>query len=74
MENIAPDDIFVTGNSVIDALMDVSRRIDTNTRMNAELAKAFPSPITIRNLFWSPAIAGKTMGMASSVFAGRWRP
>lgn len=42
MENIAPDDIFVTGNSVIDALMDVSRRIDTNTRMNAELAEGFP--------------------------------
>lgn len=42
MENIAPDDIFVTGNSVIDALMSVSHRIDNNTRMNAELAGCFP--------------------------------
>lgn len=42
IENIAPDDIFVTGNSVIDALMSVSHRIDNNTRMNAELAGCFP--------------------------------
>ncbi|EOD54858.1 UDP-N-acetylglucosamine 2-epimerase [Aeromonas molluscorum 848] len=42
MENIAPETIFVTGNSVIDALIEVSHRIDNNAGMNAELAERFP--------------------------------
>ncbi|MEB6379763.1 UDP-N-acetylglucosamine 2-epimerase (non-hydrolyzing) [Leclercia adecarboxylata] len=42
MENIAPETIFVTGNSVIDALLEVSKRIDSNVNMNAELAGRFP--------------------------------
>ncbi|MFM1648439.1 non-hydrolyzing UDP-N-acetylglucosamine 2-epimerase [Aeromonas salmonicida] len=42
MENIAPETIFVTGNSVIDALIEVSHRIDNNVGMKAELASRFP--------------------------------
>ncbi|BED99501.1 UDP-N-acetyl glucosamine 2-epimerase [Aeromonas dhakensis] len=42
MENIAPETIFVTGNSVIDALIEVSQRIDKNLGMKAELAARFP--------------------------------
>lgn len=42
MENIAPETIFVTGNSVIDALLEVSQRIDSNINMNADLAGRFP--------------------------------
>lgn len=42
MENIAPETIFVTGNSVIDALIEVSHRIDKNAAMKAELAARFP--------------------------------
>ncbi|MBL0670953.1 UDP-N-acetylglucosamine 2-epimerase (non-hydrolyzing) [Aeromonas hydrophila] len=42
MENIAPETIFVTGNSVIDALIEVSQRIDKNVGMKAELAARFP--------------------------------
>lgn len=42
MENIAPETIFVTGNSVIDALIEVSHRIDKNLGMKAELAARFP--------------------------------
>ena len=42
MENIAPETIFVTGNSVIDALLEVSQRIDSNVNMNADLAGRVP--------------------------------
>lgn len=42
MENIAPETILVTGNSVIDALIEVSQRIDKNLGMKAELAARFP--------------------------------
>lgn len=42
MENIAPETIFVTGNSVIDALIEVSQRIDKNLGMKTELAARFP--------------------------------
>lgn len=42
MENIAPETIFVTGNSVIDALIEVSHRIDKNVGMKVELAARFP--------------------------------
>ncbi|HEA3128899.1 TPA: UDP-N-acetylglucosamine 2-epimerase (non-hydrolyzing) [Aeromonas hydrophila] len=42
MENIAPETIFVTGNSVIDALIEVSHRIDKNVGMKSELAARFP--------------------------------
>ncbi|MFM5733791.1 non-hydrolyzing UDP-N-acetylglucosamine 2-epimerase [Aeromonas hydrophila] len=42
MENISPETIFVTGNSVIDALIEVSHRIDKNVGMKSELAARFP--------------------------------
>ncbi|MCJ8311391.1 MAG: UDP-N-acetylglucosamine 2-epimerase (non-hydrolyzing) [Saccharospirillaceae bacterium] len=41
MENTAPESIFVTGNSVIDALVDVSERINRNEGMHDELAQRF---------------------------------
>ncbi|ACR02368.1 non-hydrolyzing UDP-N-acetylglucosamine 2-epimerase [Thauera aminoaromatica] len=37
-EGIPPDHIIVTGNTVIDALLDVSRRLDTDPGLRAEAA------------------------------------
>ncbi|CAH0530967.1 UDP-N-acetylglucosamine 2-epimerase [Allocatenococcus thiocycli] len=41
-ENFTPEDIFVTGNTVIDALLMVKDKIDTNQDLNATLAAQFP--------------------------------
>ncbi|NQZ25650.1 MAG: UDP-N-acetylglucosamine 2-epimerase (non-hydrolyzing) [Colwellia sp.] len=41
IENVAPDNIFVTGNSVIDALVSVSERIENKENINSELASQF---------------------------------
>lgn len=35
-EGISPDSIIVTGNTVIDALLDVVRRLDTDSRLRVE--------------------------------------
>ena len=51
MENIAPETIFVTGNSVIDALLEVSQQIDNDDALQAKLTENFPflSDIESRN-------------------------
>ncbi|EMV1646960.1 UDP-N-acetylglucosamine 2-epimerase (non-hydrolyzing) [Escherichia coli] len=41
-ENVSPEDIFVTGNTVIDALLMVKHKIDTNQDLNATLVAQFP--------------------------------
>ncbi|KQH89139.1 non-hydrolyzing UDP-N-acetylglucosamine 2-epimerase [Vibrio fluvialis] len=41
-ENFSPEDIFVTGNTVIDALLMVKHKIDTNQDLNATLVAQFP--------------------------------
>jgi UDP-N-acetylglucosamine 2-epimerase (non-hydrolysing) len=41
LENIEPDGIFVTGNSVIDALLMVSKRLDGNQALANEFATKF---------------------------------
>lgn len=41
-ENYFEDNIFVTGNTVIDALLMVKNKIDTNADLNATLAAQFP--------------------------------
>jgi len=41
-ENVSPSAIHVTGNTVIDALLSVSKRIDTDTALGEELAARFP--------------------------------
>lgn len=41
-ENIPASHIYVTGNTVIDALLDVSRRIDQDLKLRQELASIFP--------------------------------
>lgn len=41
-ENIPSDAVFVTGNTVIDALLEVSNRIDTDTELADQLAAQFP--------------------------------
>ncbi len=41
-ENFNPDDIFVTGNTVIDALLIVKDKIDTDVDLNTTLAAQFP--------------------------------
>lgn len=42
IENIAPKNIFVTGNTVIDALIKVSARIDNEVNVHSELKALFP--------------------------------
>ncbi|WP_298774455.1 non-hydrolyzing UDP-N-acetylglucosamine 2-epimerase [uncultured Shewanella sp.] len=42
LENTAPESIFVTGNSVIDALIEVNKRIDNDSQMQKTLANQFP--------------------------------
>ncbi|WP_298774411.1 non-hydrolyzing UDP-N-acetylglucosamine 2-epimerase [uncultured Shewanella sp.] len=42
LENITPDSIFVTGNSVIDALVDINQHIDNNPAVQNQLAEQFP--------------------------------
>jgi len=41
-ENHAPSNIFVTGNTVIDALLMVKEKIDNNLELNINLEKKFP--------------------------------
>ncbi|PMP11306.1 UDP-N-acetylglucosamine 2-epimerase [Vibrio breoganii] len=41
-ENVNPDDISVTGNTVIDALLIVKDKIDSNKGLNASLSAQFP--------------------------------
>jgi UDP-N-acetylglucosamine 2-epimerase (non-hydrolysing) len=41
-EGVNPGTIHVTGNTVIDALLSVSQRIDADATLNAELASRFP--------------------------------
>ena len=41
-ENFSPEDIFVTGNTVIDALLMVKDKIDNNQDLNSTLAAQFP--------------------------------
>ncbi|MFC5078918.1 UDP-N-acetylglucosamine 2-epimerase [Vibrio thalassae] len=41
-ENFTPDDIYVTGNTVIDALLMVKDKIESDSDLNATLAAQFP--------------------------------
>lgn len=41
-ENFAPEDIFVTGNTVIDALLMVKDKIESDSDLSATLAAQFP--------------------------------
>ena len=41
-ENYAQDNIFVTGNTVIDALLMVKEKIDNDVNLNSTLASSFP--------------------------------
>ncbi len=41
-EGIKENIVHVTGNTVIDALMDISRRIDSDTNLSLKLANIFP--------------------------------
>ncbi len=41
-ENFTPEDIFVTGNTVIDALLMVKDKIESDSDLNATLAAQFP--------------------------------
>ncbi|BAJ00589.1 non-hydrolyzing UDP-N-acetylglucosamine 2-epimerase [Shewanella violacea] len=41
LENVDPESIFVTGNSVIDALLMVSEKLDSCMEMNKELIEKF---------------------------------
>ncbi|MCA0894474.1 non-hydrolyzing UDP-N-acetylglucosamine 2-epimerase [Microbulbifer agarilyticus] len=41
-ESVAEENITVTGNTIIDALIDVVRRIETDDKLSAELESQFP--------------------------------
>lgn len=41
-ENVAESQIFVTGNTVIDALLDVVKKLDSDQELRASLASRFP--------------------------------
>ncbi|OCW96336.1 non-hydrolyzing UDP-N-acetylglucosamine 2-epimerase [Alishewanella sp. HH-ZS] len=41
-ENVTPESIFVTGNTVIDALMLVTKKIEQNARLASELSARYP--------------------------------
>lgn len=41
-ENVAPDNIHVTGNTVIDALLNVVDKIQSNTKLQQQLNNLFP--------------------------------
>ena len=41
-ENFCPEDIYVTGNTVIDALLMVREKIETNTGIKSQLEEQFP--------------------------------
>jgi len=41
-ENFSPEQIFVTGNTVIDALLMIKNKIDHNGDLNVELSAQFP--------------------------------
>lgn len=49
MENIPPETIYVTGNSVIDALLEVSERIDQDKQLQAEIRKNLPFLVDIES-------------------------
>lgn len=49
MENIPPETIYVTGNSVIDALLEVSERIDQDKQLQTELRKNLPFLVDIES-------------------------
>jgi len=42
-ENIAAEKIVITGNTVIDALMEVSDKLDTETRLQDEVVRQIPN-------------------------------
>lgn len=42
LEGVATSNIHVTGNTVIDALLDVDRRLETDTEMQGRIAAHFP--------------------------------
>ncbi|KMT64730.1 non-hydrolyzing UDP-N-acetylglucosamine 2-epimerase [Catenovulum maritimum] len=41
-ENYSPDNIYITGNTVIDALLLVKQQIETNQELSKQLAAQFP--------------------------------
>ncbi|WP_257263289.1 non-hydrolyzing UDP-N-acetylglucosamine 2-epimerase [Endozoicomonas sp. ONNA2] len=49
MENIPPETIYVTGNSVIDALLEVSERIDQDKQLQTEIRKNLPFLVDIES-------------------------
>lgn len=49
-EGVAPDTVTVTGNTVIDAVLDVSRRIEDSPELQASLDAALPAPVVGKKL------------------------
>ncbi len=49
-ERIAADGIFVTGNTVIDALMQVTQRLDRDSRLAEDIARGLPEISAERRL------------------------
>lgn len=51
-EGISLQKIFVTGNTVIDALLEMTQRIDSSTRLHNEFTKSFSFYHMNENSYW----------------------
>lgn len=40
-EGVSPDKIFITGNTVIDALLEVSKMLENDQQLNSEMQSRF---------------------------------
>jgi UDP-N-acetylglucosamine 2-epimerase (non-hydrolysing) len=70
-ENIADNKIFVTGNTVIDALIWVRDRVLAN-ELQSELTARYPFLSNGKKPFWSPATVAKALVGVLSKSAMRW--
>jgi len=72
-ENISDKQIFVTGNTVIDALIWVRDRVLSSDDLKAELAARYPFLNNGKKTILVTGHAVKALAAASSRFATRWR-
>lgn len=71
-ENIADNKIFVTGNTVIDALIWVRDRVLQTTSLRTNSLPAIHSCTTAKKPFWSPATVAKALAGVLSKSVTRW--
>ena len=73
-EGVPADRIFVTGNTVIDALLMMRERLTRGSGLYAmRWMRGTPGCARIRAWSWSPVIGARTSALASRTFAMPWR-